>query len=167
MTVTAELRSDIEQLLYREGRFLDRHEWEAWLDLYTPDVTYWVPAWKSEHEPTSCPQSELSLIYYSGRNGLEDRVVRATSGQSPASNPLARTVHTASNVVVDEAGPDELLVSSAWTTHVYQPLDRDAFALFGHAEYRLRRHEGAWKIAAKKTVIVNEALPAVIDFYHL
>ena len=31
--------------LYREARLLDDRQWDAWLDCYAEDVTYWMPAW--------------------------------------------------------------------------------------------------------------------------
>ena len=37
-------RAEIEQFLYREARLLDTQQFEAWLDLFTEDACYWVPA---------------------------------------------------------------------------------------------------------------------------
>ena len=43
-----------------------------------------LAAWDSEHELTKDPKSELSLIYYDSRAGLEERVLRIRSGLSAA-----------------------------------------------------------------------------------
>ena len=72
------------ELLYREAYFLDSQAWDEWLALFLEDCEYWAPAWKSEHEPTSDPKAEVSLIYYASRAGLEDRVWRVRSGRSVA-----------------------------------------------------------------------------------
>ena len=31
--------------LFREARFLDDKDWDAWLAMYDEKATYWVPAW--------------------------------------------------------------------------------------------------------------------------
>ena len=62
--------------LYREARLLDDRQWDAWLTCYTDDVTYWMPAWDDDDRPTDDHQSQISLMYYPDRGGLEDRVFR-------------------------------------------------------------------------------------------
>lgn len=62
--------------LYREARLLDDREWDEWLTCYAPDVAYWMPAWDDDDRITEDPQSQISLIYYPSRDGLEDRVFR-------------------------------------------------------------------------------------------
>jgi len=37
-------RDAICAFLYREARYLDERQWEQWLELYAPDVEYWMPA---------------------------------------------------------------------------------------------------------------------------
>ena len=56
-------------LLYREAAYLDEHRWAEWLELYTEDAEFWVPAWDEDGKPTNDPQSQLSLIYYDRRAG--------------------------------------------------------------------------------------------------
>jgi hypothetical protein len=34
----------IEQFLYREARYADEHDYDAWEALWTDDASYWVPA---------------------------------------------------------------------------------------------------------------------------
>ena len=63
-------RAEAEELLYREALYLDRGEWDAWLDLYLPDAIFWMPAWRDETTLTDDPDRELSLIYYRGRRNL-------------------------------------------------------------------------------------------------
>ena len=59
--------------LYREARLLDDRQWDEWLDLYSESVEYWMPAWDDDDRLTEDPHSQISLIYYPNRNGLEDR----------------------------------------------------------------------------------------------
>ena len=62
--------------LYREARLLDDRDWDNWLALYDENCTFWMPAWDDDGELTEDPQSQISLIWYGRRAGLEDRVYR-------------------------------------------------------------------------------------------
>lgn len=154
-------------ILYAEGLALDERRWEDWLAQYTPDCTYWVPAWKSETETTSDPDSELSLIYYESRDGLEDRIWRLKSGLSVASNPLRRTAHTVSNIQITETGEGTGTVKATGVVHVHDPKRKVSTAFFGLYEYRLRWVDGQWLIAAKTVKLLNDNIPAVLDIYML
>ena len=77
----------INAFLFREVRHLDDREFEPWLELYAPDAEYWMPAWDDDDQLTDDPHSQISLIYYPNRNGLEDRVFRIKTDRSSASMP--------------------------------------------------------------------------------
>lgn len=55
-------------------------------------------------ELTEDPQSEISLIWYGRRAGLEDRIFRIRTERSSATIPDTRTNHHISNVEVVEQG---------------------------------------------------------------
>ena len=155
-------------VLFREGHYLDSRNWQAWLDLYTEDAVFWLPAWRSENELCGSPDSELSLIYYEGRGGLTDRVWRATSGLSVASTPLARTAHTISNVILREADTeDEAKLAASWSTHVYDPKTHRQQTFFGLYEHDLHRGPEGWRISRKKILLMNDRIPTSLDFYCL
>ncbi len=79
MTLSYETARDF---LYREARYLDDKDWDAWLELYAPDATFWMPAWDDRDQLTQDPMSEISLIWYGNRSGLEDRVFRIRTERS-------------------------------------------------------------------------------------
>ena len=79
-----ELLDQAQRLLFDEAAALDQRRWDDWLALYTEDCEFWVPAWKSEDVPTGDPGSEVSLVYYDSRAGLEERVWRIRSAAAPA-----------------------------------------------------------------------------------
>ena len=91
-----------EEVLQREGIYLDEQRWDEWIALFAPDCEYWVPAWLSEGTLATDPQREMSHIYYANRQGLEDRIVRIRSGRSPASTPMPRTAHLVTGVLALE-----------------------------------------------------------------
>jgi benzoate/toluate 1,2-dioxygenase beta subunit/2,4,5-trichlorophenoxyacetic acid oxygenase 2 len=156
------------ELLYREGLHLDRQEWDAWLALYHQDAVFWVPAWKSEHQPTDNPDTEVSLIYHDTRRGLEERVTRIRTRKSVTALPLPRTVHFAGNVLVVEADADRIRASASWSVHLLDPQSARERHHFGRYDLTLRRDvDGAFKIARKHVLLVNDRVPTALDFYSV
>ena len=155
--------AEAQTLLAREALYLDQREWDEWLSLFTEDCTYWMPAWRDEETPTQNPERELSLIWYSGRHNLEDRVWRIRSGLSVASIPLMRTSHHVSNIIVE----GDHTVSASFAVHVHNAKKRTDHVFFGRYDYSVRRAGTDWRIAAKKITLMNDVIPAVADFYML
>jgi 3-phenylpropionate/cinnamic acid dioxygenase small subunit len=156
------------ELLAREGHYLDTRQWDAWLDMFTDDVLFWVPAWKSEDAPTEDPDRELSLIYDVDRAALVDRVWRIRSGLSVASTPLMRTAHQVANVVLPRPpGNAEAEVRASWSVHLFNPANARQHVFFGLYEHTLRRVAGNWKIARKKVLVMNDCIPTVLDVYMI
>lgn len=151
--------------LYREARLLDDREWDEWLTCYAPDVTYWMPAWDDDDRLTEDAQSQISLIYYPSRDGLEDRVFRIKTERSGASTPEPRTSHNVTNVELLEDRGDEVDVRYNFHTlnHRYKVTDH----FFGTMFVTLRRSGGGLLIARKKIVLKNDYIRQVIDVYHI
>jgi 3-phenylpropionate/cinnamic acid dioxygenase small subunit len=155
------------ELLFREAALLDERQWEQWLELFAPDAEYWVPSWKNEDQPTSDPKRELSLIYYASRAGLEDRVGRVQSGRAVSSMVLPRTQHAITNVRILDAGAHSMTVAANWTTHQFLPKDKSVELFFGRYQHEFRRQGDDWLIARRKALLLNDYLPARLDFYSL
>ena len=152
-------------VLHEEAACLDEQRWDDWLALFTPDVEYWMPAWDSEHEMTQDPASEISLMYYSDRSGLEDRIWRIKSGMSSASTPLPRTCHLVTNIRVGGMVDGLLQVKANWQGNAYRHEKTDSF--YGRYEYGLREEQGKLLIARKKIVLMNDVIPSVVDVYNV
>jgi len=150
---------------YREARLLDDREWDEWLTCYAPDVTYWMPAWDDDDRITEDPQSQISLIYYPNRDGLEDRVFRIKTERSGASTPEPRTSHNVTNLEVLAHRGDEVDVRYNFHTlnHRYKVTDH----FFGTMFATLRKDDDALLIARKKIVLKNDYIRQVIDVYHV
>lgn len=156
-------RAEAEDLLYREALLIDTQRFAEWLELFTPDVEFWMPAWRDETTTTEDPDRELSLIYYKGRRNLEDRVMRLTSGLSTASSPLPRVVHQVTNVLVTRADAGSAEVSAAFACQRFDVRMNRTDCFFGRYEYALVLQDGAWRIAHKKIVLLNDTIPTVVD----
>lgn len=156
------------ELLSREACYLDEKRWDDWLALFAKDVEFWVPTWTAEGTLTANPQTELSLMYFAGRGGLEDRIVRIRSGRSPAALPLPRTTHVVSNILpLAPAERDRIRLRSSWACHAFFPLMDVNHTFFGRAEYDLARRDEGWLITRKKTILENDRIPLAIDIYCL
>ncbi|KAA3518292.1 benzoate 1,2-dioxygenase small subunit [Agrobacterium vitis] len=151
--------------LYREARLLDDREWAEWLNCYATDASYWMPAWDDDDQLTEDPQSQISLIYYPNRDGLEDRVFRIQTERSSASTPEPRTSHNVTNVEVLADRGDEVDVRYNFLTlnHRYKVTDQ----FFGTTFVTLRQSGDALLIASKKIVLKNDYIRQVIDIYHI
>lgn len=152
-------------VLFHEGRYLDAHDWDAWLGLFTEDAWWHVPMWVNEHELTSDPKRELSLMWYADRTGLEDRVFRIRTGASAASTPLPRTTHVISNVSVEAQGDDGYRVYSVAVVSSFR--HKNHYEFYCHYEHNLRRTEAGLRIAGKKIVVKNDLIPDIIDIYSI
>ncbi len=155
------------EVLYREALYLDEKRWEEWLALFTDPVEFWVPAWKSETEPTADPATEISLLYISTHLELEERVARIRSGKSNASTPLPRTAHAVTNVLAEFGDGDELTARCVTTTHIYNVKRREPQLVFARCVYGLLWRGKEWKIRRKKLLLLNDYIPTMLDFYTI
>ncbi len=163
--IDAALEREVAALISREAMLLDRRRWQEWLDLYAEDAVYWAPAWASEEETTSDPETQLNLLYLKDRGRLEDRVFRIESRQSWASLPLDRTVHVIGNVLVERAEGDAVEATANCIVHVYGK--KGAQTRGSRYDFAFRRIDGALRIARKKIVFIDDRLEGPVDIYHL
>lgn len=156
---------EVQAFLYREARLLDDRQWQEWLECYAPDCTYWMPAWTDDDELVTDPQSQISLIYYANRQGLEDRVYRIETERSSASTPEPRTVHMLANIELLEDRGGEIDLRYNWHTLSHRFKATSQF--FGTSFCTLRRARNDFRICTKKIVLKNDYIHQVIDVYHV
>lgn len=162
--IALELQRAVDSLIQQEARCLDEARFGDWLELYAPDAEYWVPMWEDSGRPTTDPRKQLSLIYYDSRSGLEDRVFRVQGGRSSASTPLPRTCHIRTPAIVQEAGG---LIEARfnWVTHSFRFGATTTY--YGSKVLWLAGDERALRIAKAHTLVFNDLIDQVLDFYHL
>lgn len=156
---------EVRDFLHREARYLDEKNWDAWLDQYCKDVEYWAPSWDDDGQPTVDPQKEVSLIYYTHRDGLEDRVFRIRTEKSTASTPEPRTGHNLSNLEILENGNDSCAVQYNWVTFTTRHKIVDHH--FGTTTCLLVHQDGAIRIKKKTVLLKSDYIRHVVDIYHL
>ena len=159
--------ADAASFLAREALYLDRLDFDPWIDLYTQDCIFWMPAWRDDGTQTDDPDRELSLIFYRGRRNLEDRVQRIRSGFSVASAVMPRVAHMIGNVLVEAADETNAEVASSFIVNVHDVRTRKTHAYFGRYEHKLRREGTDWKIESKIIRLMNDVVPTMLDVYGI
>jgi benzoate/toluate 1,2-dioxygenase subunit beta len=157
---------DVRQFLFAEARALDDKDWDAWLAVYAPDAEFWMPSWDDDDKLVTDPQSEISLIYYAHRGGLEDRVFRIRTERSSATSlPEPRTSHNISNVEIVAQSGGECHLRFNWVTFSYRYKTVDTY--FGTSFYTLDTRAVRPVIKRKKVILKNDYIHHVVDIYHI
>ena len=155
----------VQQFLYREARYLDDREFENWLTLHAPDCEFWMPAWDDD-KLVEDPQTEISLIYYPHKGGLEDRVFRIRTERSSATSlPEPRTSHNISNVEIVEQDGNTCKLRFNRLTFNFRYKTTDTY--FGTSFYTLDTSGEQPIITKKKVILKNDYIHHVIDVYHI
>jgi benzoate/toluate 1,2-dioxygenase beta subunit len=163
MTITVD---EVEKFLYAEARMLDDRDFEGWLECYAPDSEFWMPAWDDDDTLTTDPQSEMSLIWYGNRGGLEDRVFRIRTDRSSATSlPEPRTGHNITNVEIVSQDGDTAEIRFNWFTLYFRYDTVDTY--FGTSFYTLDVSGGRPLIKRKKVILKNDYIHHVVDIYHV
>ena len=137
-----------EQFLYHEARLLDTQQYEEWLQLFTPDATYWVPLEQNQKDPIG-----TSSIIHDDRTLLELRVKQFRHPRAHARLPLARTVHQIGNVIDLGEANGELRIGSTLTVVEFRNEKQRVYGAL--VEHRLRPEGATFRIAHKRVDLVN------------
>ena len=157
---------DVRQFLAREARYLDDKQWSEWLELYSENAEFWMPSWDDDEQLVTDPQTEISLIYYAHRGGLEDRVFRIRTERSSATSlPEPRTSHNISNVEILSQDETSCELRFNWVTYSFRYKTVDTY--FGTSFYTLDTSGELLLITRKKVVLKNDYIHHVIDIYHI
>ena len=163
--MSQELQFAVSQFLYKKSEFCDKYDWDAYLDLYDEDSEYHIPQWIDDHNYVQDPNQGLSYIYYPDRSGLEDRVFRIRTGKAASASRLPRTFHSINNVQVQTREDGLIEAKVAWHT-LYNRQGLEG-AFYGHATYLLRPTEQSFKIRRQHSILLNDKIDSVLDFYHV
>lgn len=156
----------VQQFLYREARHLDDREFEKWLEFYSPEAEFWMPAWDDDDKLIQDPQTEISLIYYPHKGGLEDRVFRIRTERSSATSlPEPRTSHNINNVEIVEQTEGQCKIRFNWLTFNFRYKTVDSY--FGTSFYTLDTSGERPLITNKKVILKNDYIHHVVDIYHI
>ncbi len=151
------VRHELESFLFFEARLADESRYAEWEALVTDDVHYWVPAGPADYDPAS----RLSHIN-DNRARLATRIRQLKTGKRHAQTPPSLMRRIVSNVEIlslNEHG-DEYVVGSNFVLYeLAHQATGELRVWVGRATHRLRRIDGALRIAAKTVELLNAAEP--------
>lgn len=155
ISTSVDLR-EIEQFIYREARFADEHDYDAWEALWTDDALYWVPIDGGNYDP----QQHMSVLF-DNRRRISTRLQQLRTGKRYAQSPPSNLRRTISNVELLGIAGDDITVGANFV--LYESKPRGLFTWAGRYTYVVRPVDGELKLARKTVVLVNsaEAIPSM------
>lgn len=153
LRVAPELQAEVEQLLYRQAELLDGKHWQAYIDLFSADGVYWMPArpdqtgW--EAEPSIFAEDVLLM---------EIRKNRVSHPNAWSQAPMWETNHLVSHVAIESVGENQIKVRSRF--HLME-LRRDNVRHFGgrYQHWLVRGADGALRIQLQRVDMFNAQAP--------
>jgi len=155
--VDVDLLRQIEQFLFLEARLADEGAYDGWEALWTDDGVYWIPANGDDIDPTS----QMSILF-DNRSRIALRVRQLKHDKRHAQNPRSRLRRLLGNVELLDGDPahteaGDVVVGANFV--IYESRQRGTTIWAGRSEYRLRLVDGAWRMAGKKVMLVDNDRP--------
>ena len=146
-------RAEVEDLLYHEADLLDRWKLDDWLKLLTDDASYYVP-------PNDKPDADHRYTLFTVADDivrLRERIIRLKDPNCHAEYPPSRTRRMISNVRLDGAEGDLILVSANFAIFRHRR-NEPARQFVGRYKYKLKRTDEGLKIAERRAILDAEEL---------
>lgn len=140
-------RTQVEDFLFAEAEMLDDWQLEPWLELFTEDCLYEMPA---TDRPNADPGKHWSLIH-DGRTILEQRVIRLKKPEAHAEFPHSRTRRIIGNVRVSEGENGDLAVKANFFVSRMKAGKFDLYT--GEYRYELVPTGDTFKIRRKRIIL--------------
>ena len=142
-------RAPFEQFLIHEATLLDERRFRDWMELFSDDGSYWVPATPNQESPF-----DQASLFYDDRELMKTRVERLEHPRIHVQTPPSRTAHLVGNVVVaPHTAEDEYVVGSTVIMVEYRDEQQRVFA--GRQHHRLRREGTSFRIVQKRVDLIN------------
>jgi 3-phenylpropionate/cinnamic acid dioxygenase small subunit len=142
------LLAQVTEFIYREARFQDEHEYDAWETLWTADGIYWVPANGDDIDP----ETQMSIIY-DNRSRIALRIRQLHTGKRHTQMPQSRLRRVVSNIEL--GAPDGEDIRAAANVLIFESNLRADTLWAARTHYVLRREKEGLRMARKKVVLVN------------
>jgi benzoate/toluate 1,2-dioxygenase beta subunit len=141
---------EIEQLLYQEASYLDRPDLDRWIELYTDDGTYWMPAIEDQEDPLN----HISL-FYDDRVIMEVRRRNFVHPKAASKDYKVRASHIISNIQVTDLDEESGNCTVTSNFHCYLYYRERMTPFVGTYLHELVRINGGYKIFHKRVDLIN------------
>lgn len=150
-----DLQREVEQFLFYQAELLDGQHWRGYLDLFSADGMYWMPAAPEQTEWMNSPS-----IFAEDRWMREVRLGRITHPNAWSQAPHWMTSHLLGNVAIERASDTEVQVRSRFHMAEYR---RDRHRQFsGTYRHTLVREPEGWRIQLQRVDLFNPQ--AIYDY---
>lgn len=148
MSVDMNLLAQVTQFIYREARFQDDNDYDAWEALWADDGVYWIPANGDDIDP----EKEMSIVY-DNRSRIALRIRQFHTGKRHTQAPQSRLGRVVSNVELVKIEGEDIHVRS--NALVFESNLRGDTLWAARNDYVLRRHGDDFRMARKTVKLVN------------
>jgi ethylbenzene dioxygenase subunit beta len=152
MRLSAETEWQCGALLYHEARLIDQGRLDDWLDLFTDNACYWLPADASELNPAKTVSWE-----FNDRRRMEERVERILTGKAYSQLPPTRTTHSYTNIELMAVSDDEIHALCKFMINTHRPEGNRL--LSGWNGFILKRQGASWLIDLKRVNLIDADAP--------
>lgn len=162
VSVSAQEAREIEQFLFREARYLDTEQYDAWLAMLAEDIHYWMPAREVRRRADKLGTVIRGHMAFfdDDLTCLQRRVARFQQPSAWAEDPATRHTHVVSGIeVYATATPGEYEVHSTFVNYRSR-CENDNDLLCGRREDIIRREGDSLKLARRKILMTQSVLQA-------
>jgi benzoate/toluate 1,2-dioxygenase beta subunit len=144
---------EVEQLLYRQAECLDGKRWQEFIELFTEDGTYWMPA-----SPEQTTGDGVPSIFWEDRNLMTVRLKRLTHPRAWSQRTAWGTNHLVGNVTIEREEPTgDLVVRSRFHMMEFRNDATRHFA--GSYIHHLKKTKSGHRIRLQRVDMVNAQGP--------
>ena len=146
--IDAKVLRQLQVQLTLQGALLDARRWNEWMDMFSTDGIYWMPAAPEQTDWASQPS-----IFAEDRLLMEIRAARLNHPNAWSQAAHWATQHLLGTTIVEQASDKSI---STWTPFQMLEVRRDKMRQFGGS---YRHHwelvQGHWKIRMQRVDLFN------------
>jgi benzoate/toluate 1,2-dioxygenase beta subunit len=148
--IAAERLRDIELLLYRQAECLDTRQWQGFIDLFTPDGIYWMPA-----SPDQTTGDGVPSIFYEDRDLMTVRMKRLDHPRAWSQKTEWGTSHLVGNIVIERHDRQSGDVTVRSRFHMMEFRNDNSRQFAGSYVHHLKATPDGYRIKLQRVDLVN------------
>jgi benzoate/toluate 1,2-dioxygenase beta subunit len=143
------LQHSVEQFLYKQAELLDGKRWQDYIDLFTADGIYWMPARPEDKTWDGTPS-----IFAEDQNLMHVRMGRVLHPDAWSQRPQWGTNHVVSNVQIQSTRPNgDVEVKSRF--HMMELRRDDVRHFAGSYLHKLVKGKDGYRIKLQRVDMTN------------
>jgi len=141
---------EVERLLYRQAECLDGKGWQDFIELFTADGTYWMPA-----APEQTTGEGVPSIFWEDRDLMTVRLKRLTHPRAWSQKTTWGTNHVVGNVIIEKEDTRSGDVIARSRFHMMEFRNDTTRHFAGSYIHHLKRTKDGYRIKLQRVDMVN------------